>query len=323
MELVPRKRLELFSGRAHPELAREVADHLQIQLGELTLREFSDGEIYSRFDQSVRGKDIFLLQTHAGPVNDSIFEQLIMVDAAKRASAKRITAVCPYYGYSRQDRKASGREPITAKLVADLFKAAGADRIISVDLHSGQIQGFFDGPVDHLTATQVLTDYLRAQNADDLVIVAPDAGRVKVAERYAQKLQAGLAVVHKSRPKNMANVVNALNVVGDVADKRCVIVDDMIDTAGTVTAAADLLLDRGASDVWVMATHPILSGPAMKRLADSSISRVIVTNTLPLTGDRLIDKVEVVSIAKVIADAIAAVFEDGSVSELFHGDNLS
>lgn len=323
MELVPRKRLELFSGRAHPELAREVADHLQIKLGELTLREFSDGEIYSRFDQSVRGKDIFLLQTHAGPVNDSIFEQLIMVDAAKRASAKRITAVCPYYGYSRQDRKASGREPITAKLVADLFKSAGADRIISVDLHSGQIQGFFDGPVDHLTATQVLTDYLRAQNADDLVIVAPDAGRVKVAERYAQKLEAGLAVVHKSRPKNSANVVNALNVVGDVAGRRCVIVDDMIDTAGTVTAAADLLLARGAADVWVMATHPILSGPALKRLDDSSISRVIVTNTLPLAGDRLIGKIEVVSIAKVIADAIAAVFEDGSVSELFHGDNLS
>jgi len=323
MELVSRKRLALFSGRAHPELAREVAAHLQVDLGELTLREFSDGEIYSRFDQSVRGQDIFILQTHAGPVNDSIFEQLIMVDAAKRASAKRITAVCPYYGYSRQDRKASGREPITAKLVADLFKAAGADRIISVDLHSGQIQGFFDGPVDHLTATNLLAEYLREQQPEGLVVVAPDAGRVKVAERYAQKLGAGLALVHKSRPKGQANVVNALEVVGEVAGRACAIVDDMIDTAGTVTAAAELLFERGARDVWVMATHPILSGPAIKRLAEAPISRVVVTNTLPLGPDRRIPKIEVVSIAKVLADAIAAVFEDGSVSELFHGDNLS
>jgi ribose-phosphate pyrophosphokinase len=323
MELVPRKRLELFSGRAHPELAQEVATHLEIELGAITLQEFSDGEIYSRFDESVRGKDIFILQSHAGPVNDSIFEQLIMVDAAKRASAKRITAVCPYYGYSRQDRKASGREPITAKLVADLFQAAGADRIIAVDLHSGQIQGFFDGPVDHLTASHVLTEYLRSCELDDLTIVAPDAGRVKVAERFAQRLGAGLALVHKSRPKGKANVVSALEVVGEVSGRHCVIVDDMIDTAGTVTAAADLLVKRGANDVWVMATHAILSGPAPKRLMDSPVSRVVVTNTLPIHGEREIDKLEVVSIAKVIADAIAAVFEDGSVSELFQGDNLS
>ncbi len=323
MELVPRKRLELFSGRAHPELALEVARYLDIELGAITLREFSDGEIMSRFDQSVRGKDIFILQSHVGPVNDSIFEQLIMVDAAKRASAKRITAVCPYYGYSRQDRKSSGREPITAKLVADLFQAAGADRLVAVDLHSGQIQGFFDGPVDHLTASQVLTNYLRAQVTKDLVIVAPDAGRVKVAERYAQRLGASLALVHKSRPKGTANVVTALEVVGEVSGHHCVIVDDMIDTAGTVTAAADLLVRRGAREVWVMATHAILSGPAPKRLMDSPVTKVVVTNTLPLSGDRLIPKLEVVSIAKVLADAIAAVFEDGSVSELFQGDNLS
>ncbi len=323
MELVPRKRLELFSGRAHPELALEVARYLDIELGAITLREFSDGEIMSRFDQSVRGKDIFILQSHVGPVNDSIFEQLIMVDAAKRASAKRITAVCPYYGYSRQDRKSSGREPITAKLVADLFQAAGADRLVAVDLHSGQIQGFFDGPVDHLTASQVLTNYLRAQVTKDLVIVAPDAGRVKVAERYAQRLGASLALVHKSRTKGTANVVTALEVVGEVSGHHCVIVDDMIDTAGTVTAAADLLVRRGAREVWVMATHAILSGPAPKRLMDSPVTKVVVTNTLPLSGDRLIPKLEVVSIAKVLADAIAAVFEDGSVSELFQGDNLS
>ncbi|MHB8188818.1 MAG: ribose-phosphate diphosphokinase [Ferrimicrobium sp.] len=323
MELVPRKRLELFSGRAHPALAQEVAGFLELELGSITLREFSDGEVYSRFDQSVRGKDIFILQSHAGPVNDSIFEQLIMVDAAKRASAKRITAVCPYYGYSRQDRKSSGREPITAKLVADMFHTAGADRLVSIDLHSGQIQGFFDGPVDHLTATHVLTDYLRREIPKDLVIVAPDAGRVKVAERFAQKLGGGLALVHKSRAKDRANVVEALEVVGDVSGRHCVIVDDMIDTAGTVSAAADLLVARGARVVWVMATHAILSGPAPKRLADAPIERVVVTNTLPIPADRHIDKIQVISVAKVIADAIAAVFEDGSVSDLFHGENLS
>lgn len=323
MELVPRKRLALFSGRSHPQLAREVAEHLDVELGAITLREFSDGEIYSRFDQSVRGKDIFVIQSHAGPVNDAIFEQLIMVDAAKRASAKRITAVCPYYGYSRQDRKASGREPITAKLVADMLHAAGADRIIAVDLHSGQIQGFFDGPVDHLTASQVLVEYLRAFAPRDAVIVAPDAGRVKVAERFAQRLGAGLALVHKSRPKGTANVVTALEVVGDVAGRHCVIVDDLIDTAGTVTAAAELLRSRGADEIWVMATHAVLSGPAPKRLMDAPISRVVVTNTLPVPPERTIAKLEVVSIAKVIADAIAAVFEDGSVSELFQGENLS
>jgi ribose-phosphate pyrophosphokinase len=323
MELVPTRRLELFSGRAHPELAREVASHLDLSLGSITLREFADGEIYSRFDQSVRGKDIFILQSHVGPVNNSIVEQLIVVDAAKRASASRITAVCPYYGYSRQDRKASGREPITAKLVADMFQAAGADRLIAVDLHSGQIQGFFDGPVDHLTASNVLIDYLRAEAPSDLVIVAPDAGRVKVAERYAQKLGGALALVHKSRARDRANVVEAREVVGTVEARHCVIVDDMIDTAGTVCAAADLLMSRGAATVWVMATHALFSGPALERLEAAPIDRVVVTNTLPLAPERRLPKVEVVSIAKVIADAIAAVFEDGSVSELFHGENLS
>ncbi|MGC8480609.1 MAG: ribose-phosphate diphosphokinase [Acidimicrobiales bacterium] len=323
MELVLRRRLELYAGRAHRDLAVEVAGQLSVRLGPMELKEFADGEIYCRFGDSVRGKDVFILQTHAGPVNDSIFEQLIMIDAAKRASADRITAVCPYYGYSRQDRKSSGREPITAKLVSDLFATAGADRIVSVDLHSGQIQGFFDGPVDHLTAMPVLVDYLRRHGDPDIVIVAPDAGRVKVASRYSQHLNTDLAFVHKRRPRGTANVVEALDVVGEVNGRRCVIIDDMIDTAGTICAAAELLYSKGASDVWAMATHAILSDPATDRLKASEISRVIVTNTLPIPEERQFDKLSILSVAKIIADAIAAVFEDGSVSDIFKGDNLS
>ncbi|MDA8277083.1 MAG: ribose-phosphate diphosphokinase [Actinomycetota bacterium] len=323
MELVPRKRLEIYSGRSHPQLAAEVALHLDVPLGSVDLREFADGEIYCRFGESIRGKDIFLIQSHARPVNSAIFEQLNMIDAAKRASAKRITAVCPYYGYSRQDRKASGREPITAKLVADILATAGADRIITLDLHSGQIQGFFDGPVDHLTAMPVLIDYLKANCTPDTVIVAPDAGRVKVASRFSQYLDMELAFVHKRRPKGQANVVEALDVVGDVAGKRCVIIDDMIDTAGTICAAAELLMKQGAAEVWAMATHGILSDPATQRLNDSSISKVVITNTLPLPPERKIAKLEVLSVASVIAAAIGAVFEDSSVSDIFGGENLS
>jgi ribose-phosphate pyrophosphokinase len=246
-----------------------------------------------------------------------------MIDAAKRASAKRITAVCPYYGYSRQDRKATGREPITAKLVTDLFKTAGADRLISVDLHSGQIQGFFDGPVDHLTALPVLLDYLRAVSDNDIVVVAPDAGRVKVAERFSQHLHSSLAFVHKLRPKVGPNSVVAMDVVGDVEGRRCVIIDDMIDTAGTICAAAEILTDHGATEVWAMATHGVLSDPAIDRLKNAPINRVVITNTVPLASDRRIDKIEVLSVAPLIADAINAVFEDTSVSEIFGGENLS
>jgi ribose-phosphate pyrophosphokinase len=265
---------------------------------------------------------MFIVQTHSGPVNDSIMEQLIMVDAAKRASAHRITAVCPYYGYSRQDRKATGREPITAKLVADLLSAAGVDRVVSVDLHSGQIQGFFDVPVDHLTAAPVLLDYLRQYGADDLVVIAPDAGRVKVAERYSQLLDTDLALVHKRHPRGTYNEVEAMDVVGVVRGRPCVIIDDLIDTAGTVCAAAYRLVEAGATDVWAMATHALLSDPALDRLNASPISRVIVTNTLPLPVYLRIPKLEVLSIAKIVADAIHAVFEDTSVSEIFGGQNL-
>jgi ribose-phosphate pyrophosphokinase len=254
-------------------------------------------------------------------VNEAIMEQLIMIDAAKRASAKRITAVCPFYGYARQDRKASGREPITAKLVADMLRTAGADRIVSVDLHSGQIQGFFDGPVDHLTALPVLVDYLREEAGDDIVVVAPDAGRVNVAERFSQHLNADLAFVHKRHLKGVANVVEARDVIGEVRGRRCVIIDDMIDTAGTVCAAADMLIEHGATEVWAMATHGVLSDPATDRLKNSSIARVVLTNTLPLPPEKQIDKIEVLSVAKTIADALDAVFEDTSVSEIFGGEN--
>jgi len=323
MELVPRRRLELVSGRSHPQLAEEIAAHLGVRLGEANLREFANGEIHCRYDGSLRGSDVFIVQTHSGPVNDSLMEQLIMIDAAKRASAKRITAVCPYYGYSRQDRKATGREPITAKLVADMLQVAGADRVVSVDLHSGQIQGFFDVPFDHLTAMPVLVEELARHGTRDLVVVAPDAGRVKVAERFSQHLNADLAFVHKRRPRGTANTVEALDVVGEVEGRRCVLIDDMIDTAGTICAAAELLVERGAAETWAMATHGVLSDPALERLEKSPLARVVITNTLPIAEDRRIDKLEVLSVARLIADAIDAVFEDTSVSEIFGGDNLA
>jgi len=322
MELMPRRRLELVSGRSHPDLAQEIAAHLGVELGEVNLREFANGEVHCRYDASLRGSDVFIVQTHCGPVSETLMEQLIMIDAAKRASAKRITAVCPYYGYARQDRKVTGREPITAKLVADMLSVAGADRVVSVDLHSGQIQGFFDVPFDHLTAMPVLVDELRRHGTADLVVVSPDAGRVRVAERFSQHLGADLAFVHKRRPRHASDLVEALDVVGEVQGRRCVIVDDMIDTASTICAAADLLAERGASEVWAMATHGILSDPALERLEKSRLSRVLVTNTLPVPEDRRIPKLEVISVAKLIADAIAAVFERTSVSEIFGGDNL-
>jgi ribose-phosphate pyrophosphokinase len=324
-ELRPTKKLELLAGRTHPELATEIAGHLGVELGHTNLVAFADTEIRCRFGDSVRGADVFILQTHCGiegrSVNDSIMEQLIMIDAAKRASAKRITAVCPLYGYARQDRKAEGREPITAKLVADLLHTAGANRIVSVDLHSGQIQGFFDGPVDHLTAMPLLVDHLRAQIDGEVVIVAPDAGRVKVAERMSNHLNADLAIIHKRRPKDTIGVVEARDVVGEVDGRHCVLVDDMIATGGTMVAAAEQLKAHGALDVWAAATHGIFSGPAIDRLKNSAIDRVVVTNTLPLPSEKQIDKLEVLSIAPLIADAIAAVFEDTSVSEIFGGEN--
>ena len=318
MELVTKKRLQLVSGRANLPLADDIARHLGVKLGEPNINDFANGEIHCRFGDSVRGTDVFIMQTHSVPVNDSIFEQAIMIDAAKRASAKRITAVCPYFGYSRQDRKAEGREPITAKLVADLLTVAGANRIVSVDLHSGQIQGFFDGPVDHLTAMPVLVEYLEANTTGDVVVVSPDTGRVKVAERFSRHLGADLAAVYKKRARGL---VEARGVMGEVAGRQCVLIDDMIDTAGTMVAAAEILRGNGATDVWAMATHGVLSDPAVDRLKNSVISRLVVTDTLPLPPEKQLDMIEVLSVAGIIADAIDAVFEDTSVSEIFGGEN--
>ena len=325
MELITKKRLHLLAGRSNVPLATEIADKLGVELGHPNLVEFSNGEIHAKLGENVRGADVFIIQTHGSTeelsVNDVIMEQLIMIDAARRASAKRITAVIPNSGYARQDRKAEGREPITAKLVANLFASVGANRLMSVDLHSGQIQGFFDGPVDHLTAMPVLVDYIKNNLPDDLVVVSPDAGRVKVAERYTNQLQADLAIVHKRRVKGVKNSVEAVEIVGDVGGRTCVIIDDMIDTGGTICAAADQLRERGAADIYALATHGVLSGPAIDRFKNSVISKVIVTNTLPLGPEKQIDKIEVLSVAPILAEAIDAVFEDNSVSEIFGGAN--
>jgi ribose-phosphate pyrophosphokinase len=322
--------MALYSGRTHPVLAQEVAAHLEVQLGDANIVEFANGELRPRFGESVRGGDVFIMQTHCSTegrsINDSIMEQLIMIDAAYRASAKRVTAVCPFYGYARQDRKSDGREPITARLIADLFKAAGAKRMVSIDLHSGQIQGFFEGPVDHLTAMPVLEKYVRQHARKEVVIVSPDAGRVKVAERFAQHLadmNADVAFINKRRPKNTTNVAVAKEVIGEVEGRLCILADDMIDTGGTIVSAADLLMARGATEVWAMATHGVLSGPAIERLENSVISRVVLTNTLPLPKEKQIAKIEVLSVAKILADALAAVFDETSVSDLFDGENQS
>jgi ribose-phosphate pyrophosphokinase len=327
MEKLTTKRISLLSGRTHPALAQEVADHLGIELGDPNIVEFANTEVRPRFTESIRGTDVFIMQTHYAcdgrSINDSIMEQLIMIDTAYRASAKRITAVCPFYGYARQDRKAEGREPITARLVADLFKVAGAKRMVSIDLHSGQIQGFFDGPVDHLTAMPVLEKYVR-EHALEPVIVSPDSGRIKVAERMAQHLGdkgADLAFVYKRRPKGTTNISEALDVIGDVSGRLCILTDDMIDSGRTIVNAAELLFQRGATEVWAMATHGVLSGPAVDRLKNSKIDRVVLTNTLPLPPEKQIDKIEVLSIAPLIADVLNAVFDDTSVSEIFGGEN--
>jgi ribose-phosphate pyrophosphokinase len=322
MEFDPHRTLHFYAGSSHPELAEEVAKHLGVTLGEVDIHRFANGEIYTRFLMSVRGADAFVLQSpYAEGLNEHIMETLVLIDALKRASARRIIAVMPFFPYSRQDKKHLAREPITAKLVADLLHVAGADRAMSVDLHAGQIQGFFDFPFDHLTAHPLLLDYLHNEIGNDIVFAAPDAGRVGVADRLAKKLGGELAVVHKRRDPRVHNEVVALHVVGDVEGKRCLLVDDMIDTGGTIAAAAQALVDHGASEVYAGATHAVLSGPATQRLQESPISKVIVTNTLPIPPEKWFEKLAVVSVGSIIADAVRAVFADESVSELFGGEN--
>ena len=312
------KRLVLLSGRSHPELAESVADELGIALSPTLAYDFANGEIFIRFRESVRGTDAFVLQSHTTPINTWIMEQLIMIDALKRASAKRITVIVPFYGYARQDKKHRGREPISARLMADLFKAAGADRLMTVDLHTSQIQGFFDGPVDHLFALPLLAGHVASRVAtDQITVVSPDAGRVRVAERWTDVLGAPLAIIHKRRDPDVPNQVRVFEVVGDVKNRVCVVVDDMIDTGGTIVKAAETLFENGAKDVIVAATHGILSDPARDRLQQSQISEVVVTDTLPIPPERQFDKLTVLSIAPILATAINEVFTDGSVTSMF------
>ncbi|MEV5747786.1 ribose-phosphate diphosphokinase [Actinoallomurus sp. NPDC052308] len=315
------KKLMLFSGRAYPELAEEVAEALDVEPTPTSAYDFANGETFVRFNESVRGSDAFVLQSHTAPINQWIMEQLIMVDALKRASAKRITVVAPFFGYARQDKKHRGREPISARLMADLFKTAGAHRLMVVDLHTAQIQGFFDGPVDHLFALPLLTGHIGAKlDTEQVTVVAPDAGRVRVAERWSDELGGcPMAIIHKRRDPEVANEVKVFDVVGEVAGRTCVVVDDMIDTGGTIVKAADALFEEGAARVVVAATHGVLSGPAVDRLKNSRISDVVLTNTLPIPDNKRFDKLTVLSIAPLLARAISEVFSDGSVTSLFGG----
>ena len=313
------KRLIIVSGRAHPQLAKDVASELGTQVLSSTAYDFSNGETYVRFNESVRGCDVFVVQSHGDRVNDWLMEQFIMVDALKRASAKRITVVAPFYPYARQDKKHLGREPISARLIADLYKTAGANRIMSIDLHSSQEQGFFDGPWDHLWAQPVLVDYIRRRiDTSNAAVVSPDAGRIRVAERWANALGGTpLAFVHKTRDITRPNESVANRVVGAVEGRSCVLVDDMIDTGGTIAKAVQVVLDAGAKDVIVAATHGVLSGPAVDRLSTCGAREIVVTDTLPISESKRFERLTVLPIAPLLARAIKAVFDDGSVTRLF------
>ncbi len=314
------KHLMLFSGRSNPELAQEVARLMGVELTPSRLITYANSEIYVRYEESVRGSDAFVIQSHPAPVNEWLMEQLIMVDALKRASAKRITVVAPFYPYARQDKKHLGREPISARLIADLFWTAGADRIISLDLHTSQIQGFFNGPLDHLTALPVLADYVADKyDLSKMTIVSPDAGRVRLADAWSDRLGAPLAIIHKRHDVNVANQVKVHEVVGEVAGRTCLLVDDMIDTGGTICQAAQALMDNGAERVIAASTHAVLSGPAAERINATPFEEVIFTNTLPISSKINIPKMTVLSIAPLLARAIHEIFEDGSVTNLFDG----
>lgn len=323
MKRTTEKNLMVFSGRAYPDLAHEVADLLECGLVPQDARAFANGELYVRYEESVRGCDAFVIQSHTAPINEWIMEHLIMVDALKRASAKRITVVMPFYGYARQDKKHRGREPISARLMADLFKTAGADRLITVDLHADQIQGFFDIPVDNIYASPVLLGDLRAKNYEDLIVVSPDVGGVVRARALAKQLNCDLAIIDKRRPK--ANVSEVMNVIGEIDGRNCVIMDDMIDTAGTLVKAAEVLKERGAKSVYAYCTHPIFSGPAIERLSKgTALDEVVVTNTIPLSDSaNACGKIRQLSVAPLIAETIQRIAKGESVMSLFSDqDNL-
>jgi ribose-phosphate pyrophosphokinase len=321
-EGTPKKQLMLFSGRAHRELADEVAKALKVQITPQAAYDFANGEIFVRFNESVRGTDAFVIQSHTTPINQWVMEQLLMVDALKRASAKRITVIMPFYPYARQDKKHKGREPISARLIADMFKTAGADRIMTVDLHTAQIQGFFDGPVDHLFAQSILAGHIKeTYDTSNITVVSPDSGRVRLAEKWATQLgDRPIAFIHKTRDPLKPNEAVANRVVGEVAGRLCVLVDDMIDTGGTIVKACDALLDNGAADVVIAATHGILSAPASERLANCKAREVVFTNTLPIPEEKRFPGMTVLSIAPMLARAIQEVFEDGSVTSMFDGN---
>ncbi len=308
--------IKIFTGNSNPRLAQEICDHLSVGLGSAKVNTFSDGEIQVEIGDNVRGRDVFLIQSTSAPTNNHLMEMLVMVDALKRASAARINAVVPYFGYARQDRKVAPRAPITGKLVADLISVAGVDRLLTVDLHAGQIQGFFDIPVDHLYAAPVMLDAIRSKNLKDLIVVSPDAGGTERARAFAKRLDAGLAIIDKRR--SGPNVAEVMHIIGDVKGKNCVIVDDMIDTAGTLCTAANALSNAGAMTVSACATHGVLSGPALERISNSKLQEVLVTNTIPVEGlVQKCDRLKTLSVSKLLAEAIRRIHNDESVSSLF------
>ncbi|WXR60552.1 ribose-phosphate diphosphokinase [Peptostreptococcaceae bacterium AGR-M142] len=309
------KEMKIFAGNSHPQLAQKIAENLRHKVGNALVTTFSDGEISVNINETVRGRDVFIIQSTCNPVNENLMELLIMIDALKRASAGRIITVMPYYGYARQDRKAKARDPITAKLVADLLTAAGASRVLTMDLHAAQIQGYFNIPVDHLLGVPILAKYYKKLDLEDLVVVSPDLGSVTRARNFANHLDAPIAIIDKRRPK--ANVSEVMNIIGDIDGKNVILIDDMIDTAGTITNAANALKERGAKEVYACCTHPVLSGPAIERIKNSQIKELLVLDTINLEDDKKIDKIKVESVAPILADAIEKIFSNGSVSELF------
>lgn len=309
------KRLKIFSGNAHKDLAIEICQYLGVTLGDSNVQRFSDGEIMVRINESVRGADVFIIQPTSNPVNEHLMELLVMIDAIRRASARRITAVIPYYGYARQDRKTRARDPITAKLVANLLYAAGARRVITMDLHAGQIQGFFDIPVDHLPGVPILAEYFLQNKIEDLVVVSPDIGGVTRARDLAERLGVPLAIIDKRRPE--PNVAEVTNVIGKIKGKSVIMIDDIIDTAGTITNGAAALMERGAKEIYACCTHPVLSGPAVERLQNSVIKELVVTNTIPLPKEKMFDRIKTLSVAPILGEAIIRIHEDLSVSKLF------